>query len=130
MISVVKAGGRVELKNYKFIRYLPIFPVMIPVIFIMLFAVVYPKEIDAQNVMSSLTITEKEINIKLDYIYSFEKFYDYHVEYENNILKIYVRRSAFIGEKWPLIIEIENKYQDLKEVRLIGKNEPQTIYIK
>ena len=130
MISVVKAGGRVELKNYKFIRYLPVFPVMIPVIFIMLFAVVYPKEIDAQNVMSSLTITEKEINIRLDYIYSFEKIYDYRVEYENNILKIYVRKSAFIGEKWPLVIEIENNYPDLKEVRLIGENEHQTIYIK
>lgn len=130
MISVVKAGGRVELKNYKFIRYLPIFPVMIPVIFIMLFAVVYPKEIDAQNVRSSLTITEKEINIRLDYTYSFEKIYDYRVENENNILKIYVRKSAFIGEKWPLVIEIENNYPDLKEVRLIGENVHQSIYIK
>lgn len=130
MISVVNAGGQVELKNYKLIRYLPLFPVMIPVIFIMLFAVVYPKEIDAQNVMSSLTITEKEINIRLDYIYSFEKIYDYRVEYENNILKIYVRKSAFIGEKWPLVIEIENNYPDLKEVRLIGENEHQTIYNK
>jgi len=118
------------LKNYKLIRYLPLFPVMIPVIFIILFAFVYPKEIDAQNVMSSLTITEKEINIRLDYIYSFEKIYDYRVEYENNILKIYVRKSAFIGEKWPLVIEIENNYPDLKEVRLIGENEHQTIYTK
>ena len=118
------------MKNYRFTKILPILSIMIPVAFIILFAVVYPTEIDAQNMKSSLTITEKKINIRLDYIYPFEKFYDYHVEYENNILKIYVRKSAFIGEKWPLVIEIENNYLDLKEVRLIGKNEPQTIYIK
>ena len=130
MISVIETGGRVTLKNYKFTRFLPILAVMVPVVFIMLFAVVYPTEIDAQNMKSSLTITEKKINIRLDYIYPFEKFYDYQVEYENSILKIYVRKSAFIGEKWPLVIEVENNYQDLKEIRLIGKNEPQTIYIK
>lgn len=96
----------------------------------MLFAVVYPTEIDAQNMKSTLTITENKISIRLDHIYPFEKFYDYQVEFENNALKIYIRKSVFIGERWPLVIEIENNYQDLKEVRLMGKKEPQTIYTK
>ena len=93
----------------------------------MLFAIVYPKEIDAQSIQSSLTITEDKISIRLDNIYSFEKFYDYQVQFENNILKIFVRKSSFVGKNWPQIIEIEND-KNLKEIRLMGANGSQTIY--
>jgi len=41
--------------------------------------------------------------------------------------KIFV---VIFQKKWPLIIEIENNYIDLKEIRLIGKKEPQTIYTR
>ena len=93
----------------------------------MLFAIVYPKEIDARSIKSSLTITEDKISIRLDNIYSFEKFYDYQVQFENNILKIFVRKSSFVGKNWPQIIEIEND-KNLKEIRLMGANGSQTIY--
>jgi hypothetical protein len=116
------------LNKYKFAKYAPILTVLIPVVFIILLAIVYPKEIDTRTIKSSVTISDSSISIRFDYIYSFEKMYDYQVEFSNNVLKIYVRKSAFIGKTWPLLIEIKNSYPNLKEIRLMGTNGPQTIY--
>ena len=115
------------MNKHKFANILSILPFVIPVIFIMLFAVVYPKKIDVQSIQSTLAITEDKKSIRLDNIYPFEKFYDYQVQFENNILKIFVRKSSFIKENWPQIIEIEND-KNLKEIRLMGANGSQTIY--
>jgi hypothetical protein len=118
------------LNKYKFAKYAPILPVLIPVVFIILLAVVYPKEIDTQNIKSSVSITENSVSVRFDSIYSFEKMYDYQVVYSNDVLKIYVRKSAFIGNSWPLLIDIPNNYPYLKEIRLMGTHGPQTIYTK
>lgn len=110
MILIVETGGNAILKNYRFTKSLPILSIMIPVAFIVLFAVVYPKEINAQNVKSSLTIDEDLITIRLDYIYPFEKFYDYQVEFDNNIFKIYVQNLCL--QKFFYWGEMAYRYRD------------------
>ncbi len=118
------------MNQYKLTRILPVLPILVVIVGLLFVAVIYPKEVDANDLTGSVNIENELITIRLDDAYSFEKFYDYTLEYENQTLKIYIRKSPIIGKNWPRTLEIKNSYQDLKSIKIMGSSSNQTIYSK
>jgi len=118
------------MKNYKLTRFLPLLSIIVTVVFLILLSVVYPKEVKGVDINSDVIFTDEKITLTLFYAYPLEKFFDYSIEYDNNILKVFIRKSILIGKNWPRIIEIKNDYPTLKEIRIMSSTGSRTIFLK
>jgi len=99
----------------------------LPILLMILAVIISPKEIDVNNVETSVRVTDEKISIVIDSNSPFGKFYDYQIEYEQQNATIFVRWSLFFGKSGPQTLEIPNRFPEINVIVLRGKNREQVI---
>jgi hypothetical protein len=105
--------------------------ILLATILVALFLLViygYPRKVDVQSIIGDVSLDSNMISVKLDYIYSSEKYFDYDVAFKEGILSITVRKSNLIGKSWPQTIVIQNKYPDFKVIEIVGTKDAKIIF--
>jgi len=99
----------------------------LPILLMIIAVMISPKEIDVNNVDTSVLVTEEKISIVIDSKSPFDKFYDVQIEFDQHKATIFVRWSPFFGKNGPQTLEIPNRFPEISVIVLKGKNKEQVI---